>query len=378
MKSRPFKVLQLIEDHGVIGGAERVALDLTLRTPSDRISAALGIVSPSVLAEEAARLGLTTYPLNIISGNGLLQLLRSLRRLIREERIDLVHSHLLRMNSLNGLLALTTNVTTVASIHGLLPHELTPKAVWFARFSSWCTSRTVCVSAALRQEAIAAYGLPPDRVGAIPNGFDPGRLASGPASVVEALRNRLQLQADDLLACAVGNIKPVKGYRELIDAIWQLADEFPHLKLAIAGNDQHPEGKLLREQISARKLASRVTLLGSYDEIAALFSLSRIYLCSSLHEGFSLTTAEAMGFGLPVIVTASGGPAEIVGSSEFGLIVPPGSAEGLAGAIRTLLSQPDQMSAMAARGQQRARTLFQIDRMIAAHRELYLSLLSAK
>lgn len=369
--------MQLIEDHGVIGGAEQVALDLAAGVASSGVESYLGIVGNTVLGAEATARGIRWLP--IASRGGIsISSLSALRHAIRTNAIDLVHSHLLKMNSLNALLAITTNVSTVCSVHGLLDHELTGKARWFGRLAGQLTSKTVCVSEALRKQVIEAYRLRPERVSTIHNGFDPARLKPALPAQIEDLKQKIGLKDDEILLCAIGNIKPVKGYRYLIEAIAQLKTDHPHLRLVIAGAASDPEAALLAELIKAHGLGAHVTLLGTYRTIAALMAISRIYLCSSLAEGFSLTTAEAMAFGLPVVVTDSGGPSEIVGSGEHGVIVAPASGTELASGIKRILDRPAEAREIATRGQQRAVAEFTLQRMIENHRELYRSLLAAR
>ena len=64
-------------------------------------------------------------------------------------------------------------------------------------------------------------------------------------------------------------------------------------------------------------------------------------LLASENESFGRVLVEAMGSGTPVIATAVGGIPEIVRDGQEGLLIPPGSPEQLANAIKQLLKEED-------------------------------------
>ena len=95
---------------------------------------------------------------------------------------------------------------------------------------------------------------------------------------------------------------------------------------------------------------------------------------SSTTEGFSIATIEAMACGLPVVVTRSGGPEEIVTHAENGLLVDVASAPQIADAIALIAHD----TALKARLAQKARAdvvaRFSLDAMLRAYENLYAGL----
>jgi glycosyltransferase involved in cell wall biosynthesis len=91
----------------------------------------------------------------------------------------------------------------------------------------------------------------------------------------------------------------------------------------------------------------------------------------SIYEGFGLPPLDAMATGTPVVATAVGAVPEVVG--EAAVLVPPGDADALAGAIDDLLARPDRAEALRRRGHQRVAAFDwddTADRLVTLYRRL--------
>ena len=88
-------------------------------------------------------------------------------------------------------------------------------------------------------------------------------------------------------------------------------------------------------------------------------------------EPFGLVLLEAMALGKPVVAAAAGGPLEIVTNGQTGLLVAPRDAAALAGAIVTLLRDPDRRAFMGANALLRFAREFTAGAMARATRGAY-------
>jgi glycosyltransferase involved in cell wall biosynthesis len=95
----------------------------------------------------------------------------------------------------------------------------------------------------------------------------------------------------------------------------------------------------------------------------------------SLRESFGIVALEAMAMKVPVIASRIGGLAEIVVNEKTGFLVPPGDADALAEAIRTLTENPEMRRNMGEAGRQRVAEVFSIESTIRRTEELYLECL---
>jgi glycosyltransferase involved in cell wall biosynthesis len=147
----------------------------------------------------------------------------------------------------------------------------------------------------------------------------------------QEMRQSLGVKPDEVLVGCVGRLSKEKGHTYLVEAAAILRDIGVSFKLAIMGPDQGVKTELM-DLIKSKNLESVVMLLeGSVDGPRALMSASDVYAQSSLREGLSGTLIEAAAAGLPIVMTAVGASAEIIGDN--GTLVPPSDASALANAL---------------------------------------------
>jgi glycosyltransferase involved in cell wall biosynthesis len=168
----------------------------------------------------------------------------------------------------------------------------------------------------------------------------------------------------------------LKGIVYLIRALAYLRDEFPDLRLQIAGAG--PELPALEREVSSCGLKDAVTFLGWQADLEAWYAGWDIFVQPSLDEGLPIAVLEAMAAGLPVVATAVGGTAELVAEGRTGWLVPPRDSAALAQRIRALLLNPEQRRAMGAAAQVRVQDNFSVDQMVGEFSRIYLELLMSK
>ncbi len=149
------------------------------------------------------------------------------------------------------------------------------------------------------------------------------------------------------LVLAVGRLHPQKGYDVLLDAAASWTGD-PRPLVAIAGDGPLEAG--LDARIRAQRLP--VTLLGRRDDVADLLAAADLVVLPSRWEARSLTAQEALRAGTPLVATRTGGLPELLGDGA--LLVPPGDAAALAGAVTGLLADPARAAALAAAGRAQA------------------------
>lgn len=113
----------------------------------------------------------------------------------------------------------------------------------------------------------------------------------------------------------VGVLHPKKNVHTLVP----LLGDFPGWRLVLAGPDDHPYAREVREQARALGLGDRLVMPGAVDESTKrwLYANCRALLFPSLSEGFGLPVVEAMGFGKPVFLSRLTSLPEIGGSTAW-------------------------------------------------------------
>ena len=221
----------------------------------------------------------------------------------------------------------------VLSYHGFYESErerLSNIGYRLTRRLATATAQTIAVSDSLRLDLIKRFGVPPERVvtlfnPATPEPFPPDRSAA-------------ELAARAPLVVAIGRLAPDKNFTGLLHAFALV--QTPGARLRILG-----EGPMRDALMSLRRelgLEDRVELPGFTYDVPADLAKARCFVLSSFKETFGLACVEALACGLPCVVTACGGPQEIIDAPEFGAVVPVDDAPALAQAIDAALAAPGE------------------------------------
>jgi mannosyltransferase len=156
---------------------------------------------------------------------------------------------------------------------------------------------------------------------------------------------------------AFGRVRAQKGTDVFVAAMCRLLPKYPDFTAVVIGRvtvEQQPFLDGLRRMVAEAGLKERVHFLGELPiaEVPRWYQRIAIYAFTSREEGFGLTLLEAMAAGAALVAARSGAAATVVRDGETGILVPPGDAEALAGALEPLLQQPERAAAMgrAARG----------------------------
>lgn len=134
----------------------------------------------------------------------------------------------------------------------------------------------------------------PDKCVYMPNGVEPAS-ASESTSVLDELR----LTPGDYIL-GVGRLTPEKGFEYLVEAVNKIDSE---LRIVIAGGCDHDTEYF--NKLKNLDVRGRVTFAGNRrsDELAQLYPNARLFVLSSVNEGFPLVLLEAMSHSLPVIAS---------------------------------------------------------------------------
>jgi glycosyltransferase involved in cell wall biosynthesis len=204
-------------------------------------------------------------------------------------------------------------------------------------------ARRIVATSGSTARALAAYGVPRERIAVVEPGTDPAPLAVGSGGPGLAL-------------LCVAAVVPRKGHTVLVDALHGLADR-DWMLTCVGAFDRSPETvAALRQHIDALGLAHRVTLRDAVDRatLDALYARSDALVLPTFHEGYGMALAEALARGLPVVSTRAGAVPETV-PADAGLLVPPGDTAALRDALACLIDDRALRDRLAA-GARLART----------------------
>ena len=266
------------------------------------------------------------------------------RRMLEQERFDLLHFHEPFVPFLSLFLLRESTSVNVATFHafaGFSPsYELGGRVM---RGHAARLHGRVAVSAAARHFIDRFF---PGDYKVIPNGVDVPRYANAVPIA------RWQDGTPNILF--VGRHEPRKGLLDLLKAQRILRKTGYGTRLLVVGSG--PQEREARRYVATRGLQG-VVFLGrvSDAEKAQLFRTADVYVSPATGgESFGIVLLEAMAAGTPIVASDIHGYKGVVRRDREGLLVPPRNPKGLAEAIGRLLDDPDLRARMGAAGQARA------------------------
>jgi glycosyltransferase involved in cell wall biosynthesis len=204
-------------------------------------------------------------------------------------------------------------------------------------FNSKTTKRVVSGLLKDRKPSLIAYP-PTDRFGApLPE-----------QRIIERART------DPFRILFLGNIIERKGLHTLLSAVRTQPAAF---QVDVIGSltSEPRYARQIQKYISEHHLSSSVFLHGPLDREPLVEKLTQAHVLAvpSSYEGFGIVYLEGMGFGLPAIGTHTGAAGEIIGHGETGYLIDPQDSASLAGYLRSLAEDRDQLARLSLNARER-------------------------
>jgi glycosyltransferase involved in cell wall biosynthesis len=351
------------------GGAEVLALDVCRNARANNLDLTFVATGGGDLEADFCNSGVTFHRLERRKPLDL-GLARRVGRIIKEQQIEIVHTHQ-AVESLHAYLATRgTNVKRVMTFH-LCTSDTKNKVALNLLIPRMHANVAVSreLLNCLNQEAGFDTGV---RFHVIHNGVDLRRLQPTTAS----LRAELGLNDTTFLLGMIGNFYPDgrKDQLTVCRALPRLFAQVPNAHVIFAGGSFQGTPHLLNECITLCHelgISDRVHFLGKRSDVPDLLNSLDIYVQSSLNEGLPIAVVEAMLTGLPVVVSDIGALLEVTGNGEHAAIFRAGDPEDLAFKLTELFEDTNRRYALAQNGKNWALQEFSIEAHIAGLLELY-------
>ena len=328
------KVLHLVEDLK-IGGLERVIASIALGLDRTRYEVEIWcLVRGGEIAEELVDKGVCVKILGMNSYHNPFQIM-ALSRLIKESKIDIIHTHGYFGSTFGRLAAILVKTPIIIAHVHTTYYGFRKRNIIVEKFLSFFTDKIVCVSQAVNKFVTEVEGISEKKTCLMYNGVGKSCLFEGDTdSSVD--RESLGFEKKDLVVITVASLTPHKGHRVLIDAIRSVLKKHKNLRLLIVGDG--PLRNKLEAYAKELQLSSKIVFTGQRKDIVSLLKLAHFFVLSSTErEGLGIALIEAMAAGLPVIGTKLGGIPEVIEDDVNGFLVAPGNPYELAAALEKLI-----------------------------------------
>lgn len=352
-----------VTNSGRLDGGSRDLISLLRRLSSDGIEPVVVLAEAGLFGAEVEKLGVKTVRISQPAWLGCgtmdswLYSMRLLPKAVEEIR------SVIRKENISGVV---TNASVIpagalaAAIEGV-PH------LWIARefvgqggmvgpldatLVHGCmgalSARVVCVSEALATAVAKTINL--EKVAVVHSGIDTGWFA------------RCAPDHDNHVIVSVGTTTPEKGLDDLVEAACILAEDNLSFTVRVVGDfDLLSYKEKVEKRLLSLGIQQHFQFINFQKDIRPCLDRAAVACMPSHAEGMGMTIVEAMAAGLPVVATDCGGPRDLIDHDQTGLLVPVGSPDTLAGALRRILADTNLAAAMGQAGRMRARQRFDAD-----------------
>jgi glycosyltransferase involved in cell wall biosynthesis len=346
------RILILIKGLGR-GGAEQLLVSAAPHRDTTRFAYEVAYVLPEkdALVGELQAQGI---PVHCLGGTGTAWVGR-LRKLVRDQDIDLVHAHL-AYTAIGARLGLVGKRVPLVYTEHIVWECYHPATYWANLLTFSRDDHVFTVSEQVRRSIRYPRGLgflPRPPVETLYHGLDPAAVDRwARADSAHHIRAGLGVAADAPTVVTVANFKAHKGYEYLLEAALSVREEIRDVRFVLVG--QGPVEAEVRAGVRQHGLDETVVFAGHRSDVPRIVGACDVFALASLHEGLSIALLEAMAVGTPPVVTDVGGLAEVVADGQNGLVVPPRRPDALATAIGKLLRDPALRGQLGQAAQERA------------------------
>jgi len=306
--------------------------------------------------------------------------LLALRKLLRSQRPQVVHTHSGKAGVLGRLAARDAGVPVI--IHHIHGPSFGPfqgrLANWLftaaERYAAGATTHFVCSAQAMTRRYLAAGIGRPEMYTRVFSGFriDPFVNATNDLE----LRRSLGFGADQFVIGKIARLAPLKGHEDLLKAFQALLPGCPQARLLLVGDG--PQGAEIRQLARRFGLMEKVVFTGLVPplEVARYVGIMDCLAHLSSREALSRALPQALAGGKPVVSYDFDGADEVCLEGQTGFLVRTGDVAGVVRALQELAGKPDLRRQLGQQGQSFVQQHFKVEKMVDDLYELYLKLLS--
>jgi len=334
-----------------------------------------------LMADELEKKGVRVFVLPHHSKLSLLTNLFKIIKILKQEKIDLVHTELPYGNLLGQTAALLAGIkrriTTCENASWAIDNN-NRKQLWIDKLTYQLAKKIIVLTDLSKQYLIKNYTVPEHKLITIWHALKTEAYQDISLQRIEKLKNELQVKEDEFILGMVARGEEWKGHIYAIKAIALLKNKYPNLRLIIAGIDETEKyGKQLRDYIFNNHLSDYIRLIRFVTDNVALYRMFQIHIhvpVDEISETFGITYIEGMISDCPQIITHSGISCFTAKHLENSYVVDYKNEKQVAEGIEYLVENSDARIKIAENAKRLAENLFLYSDKVNKHLELYRTL----
>lgn len=301
---------------------------------ADGIEPSAVLLNDGLLAEKLRN---ANIPVTVLDERHLnaAQIALSLRRLLRDDSIDVLHTHRIKENILGSLVARSRGCRSIRTVHGRAETRIRP---WDLRRRTmrsldylcglYLQDRVVSVSHVLADELRELY--PANKIIVVPNTIDREAIQALPPA-----REKAPLSERPLEVAVIGRLVPVKRIDLVIDIAEQLERDDPGaFRFFIYGDG--PLRKDLETQALARLRPDTLRFMGFRSDILECLQGHDALLITSDHEGLPTNLLEAIALGKAVVARGVGEIPMVIPEGRLNSVITSSAATDFSASLKSL------------------------------------------
>lgn len=316
---------------------------------------------------------------------------RKIKKLIKEFKPDIVHTHAAKAGALGRIAAMQCKVPVmVHTYHGHYFHSyFNPvKTKVFLEIERWLARKTnaiVAISESQKLELGTIHKVcQPEKIHVIPLGFDLSRFTENMENKRKHFREQYGVKENEVAIGIIGRLVPIKNHSMFLKAIHKVfaQTKFP-VKAFIIG-DGEDRSKIEQEAIASgftfstpeKKDESAKLIFTSWiKEIDIAVAGLDIIALTSFNEGTPVSLIEAQAAGKPVVSTRVGGVEEVIIENETGLLSQSNDADTFAMQLLKLTEDAELRKRFSVKAGSHVMQRYHVNRLVEDMRQLYRQLL---
>lgn len=299
-----------------------------------------------------------------------------LKKIIKEEKIDLVHLQVWNPASCRYGFWATKHCKIPLVITEHDPFKLGKTKTIIKKSLLKSVSKIIAISHDNAKTLAKLYPEHTGKITTIHNGIDITWWQSQFLRFTTEDRRKIKEELfraheNTLIILCIAELHERKGQKHLIEAISKLTKEYPNVKLVFVGEGQ--ERHNLEKLTKRLTLTNHIVFTGRQKEIPKLLKSSDIFVLPSRREAFGLVLLEAMISGLPVIASRIGGIPEIIEDEINGILFEAQNSDELAQDLIKLIDDPEKRKKIASSGQKTVLEKFTAQKMAENYEKIYFT-----
>ncbi|MFI5144303.1 MAG: glycosyltransferase family 4 protein, partial [Ignavibacteria bacterium] len=358
----------------IYGGGELFVYLLSRYLNGSGFDVIVSCPESSLLNEKCRKEGIKIFNLDYpVKGNGnLTRVISGLKRIIRNENIDIVHSNTNYDRTAGAFATIGTGAVHAASIHSY--YSIQRNLTHLIR-NKFYIKHFIASGEKIRELLIKEDKINPERITSINLGIDINEKEITEAKR-KASRKNFGIAEYEIVMGNVGRLVEFKGQENLIEAFNIIRHKYPETKLLIAGGGELESW--LKRLCKEVEIEDKVIFTGFSDNLDDIYSAMDIYVHPSLpgaEELFPFAVLDAMAFGLPVIATDTGEIKEMVKENSTGFLLNDNKPGTIALAIEHLITNKGLLNSLGNEGNRLLKTRFTLGKMGKEVTDIYEKML---